>query len=632
MTDNKKPSRDIELTLKTVDIATYGTGLMKLSKDDLREIVAPLADFLKPYKVIPTKASSREIGGITGGISDGKYFNKLLKEQYAKLYISFGIECKNIFAVACRDSKIEEAWKLIINSPEISSEDIENVLKRKLKVVTTTYWASSYYCEVFFFPLIVTEANRPYYSFSKTRETKYTFTLSTDNREILATTFFGDKVLKPIVTEKLPEGKDLRIEDFERYIPADLSFLSKIAMTGSVVSSTGSITAAKLKSLKKTFKTAEFFAWSNKWPVDRIEMLTNAFFMFKEYGDVSNTNDNRQPESTNPGKFAKFIVDKMPRCLSSTKFGVFLPAFKGFTKAWTKQTNAGIVTKIIGKLISPAAKGWMSLENLRLRYLCTGASEGLHYGYNHLFYEESRGRHTLKRKDDELDTYDTRSKGIDWFEEIDFPFVVHWIKFLCGAGLLEIAEEKDTKLFKNDALEGIRYIRLTPLGRYAYGFDNTYTATKPENTSEIEIDDRNGIITVLSDNSPYTLFLQQISIPISHNRFRITPESLLKNCDSCDKVYERLDNLELIIDVDKTPGLKAIIDKAESRVKCAEWLPDEYVMLKVKPGLPELVKLITTDKEIRPNVILAEQGIVLVKRNFLYKFKAICTNHGYLLN
>ncbi|MBD5356846.1 MAG: hypothetical protein HDR88_07570 [Bacteroides sp.] len=626
MTENKKTDYRIELMLKAVDIQKQGTELMKLGKDNLRDIIIPLAYFLQPYAVSATKGSSPDIAHMMSQISNIKYFNKLLKEQLAQLYISFGTDLKNIYAVARCDSRLEEAWKLILNSPEISSVDIEDVLKRKLNVVSTPYWGTSYFCELIFSPLIVLEIDRYRYSFSGNRDNKYKFTLLTDSREKLVKAFFGEKALEPIVMEKLPEGKDLIIENFEKCISSDLSFLSGIAMTDSVLSSTGAVTAAKIKSLKKTFKTLEFQTVTNEWSIDRIEMLVNAFFLFDTYGGKYG----EKVDTKNPAKFAKFIVDTLPLCLSSTKFGAFLPAFKGFTKTWTDSSNAGTITKIIGKLLSTAADGWLSLENLRLRYLCTGSSGSS--SYTHLFSLESISRHTLKRKSDNLDTYDMRSKGIDWVNEVDFPFVVHWIRFLCGAGLLEIAEEKNSGELKDDMLEGIRYVRLTPLGRYAYGFDNKYTPIKATISTEFEIDDSNCIITVLSDNCPYTLFLQQISVAISTNRFHITPESLLKNCDSYHKVYDRLDNLEAIIDVEKSPGLKAVIDEVDKRVKCAEYLPDDYVILKLRPDLPGLVKIITTNKDIRSNVILAEQGILLVKRSFLYRLKNICSNNGYLLD
>lgn len=630
MTAKVKSSYEIELFLPAIKIDREGSNLMKLDKESLRSLVAPLADLLKNHIVVIKKGSDPVIADMMRNICDSKYFNKLLKAQYATLYISFVRDLSNLVNVVKTDSRLEETWRHIIKNPEITSEEINNLTGHRIGIFSGSYWGSFYYCDILFFPLVVLIVDTSYRRRADHKDPLYTLSLYASLRSDLARKFFGETCLDAVILESLPAYSNLVTEDFEKYIPADLSFLSGLAMTGNVVSSTGSITAAKIKSVKKTFKTGEFKSREELWPLDRIELLINAYFLFECYGF-----GHKEPRDTaNTGKFAKFVVDKLAKYITSTKFGAFLPAFKGFTKVWTESTNADALTKIIHTLIAPAAEGWMDMNNLKLRYLSSNPVKSKNYPiiYYPLFSSDSRMRHTLKRKNDELDIFASRSSNISWFEEIDFPFVLHWLKFLCAAGLLEIALENTTEPNKHDEMEGMRYLRLTSLGRYALGFDKEYLAEKPDVSAEMEIDDANGIITILSDNCPYTFFLEQVSTKISKNRFHITPESLMKNCDSANKLFDRLDNLEVFIDIDKYTGFGAIIDEAENRVRCAERLDDDYIILKLKTGLPGLVRLIMTNTRLRSNVILAEQGICLVKSTFMAKFKEICCDHGYLLD
>lgn len=631
---NNMTNNEAKLFLPAVNPERECSSIKYLNKDVLLDLFLPLAKLLTHYTIVPKIGSKTELVRLLKNNDNIKSLNKLLKGQLSEIYLSFTKSLDNLQPFINGDSRLKKVWELIITSKEVDSKEIEKILGREVKIGVTSSWHYHYFPEALFYPLTVTYVTTPsYYAINKGEKKSYGFTVRPADRANLAKIVFGEKIINPEVLTTLPLDDNLVTEDFERFISSDLAYLSGVAMTGNVLSATGNITAAKLKSMKKNFKTPEFGINEGDYPVDRIEMLVNAYFLFKENGFAYK----EVPDTTNPGKFAKYVATKMGGRLIATKLGILLPAFKGFTKVWTENANGQWVTDAVASLIGPAADGWMSLENLSLRFLCTDLSNSDKYRYLKsstctLFGADAKSKNTLKRKSDILDIIDVRSKNIDWFEEVDFPFVLHWLKMLCATGLLEIAEVKSPELRSNDPLEGMRYVRLTSLGLFAFGFTDTYTLVKRESAQEIEIDDSNGIITVLSDSCPYIMFLQQISESISSNRFKITPASLIKNCTTNEQVLDRLDNLELFVDIDQYPGMSAIIDEAEKRIKCAERLQDQYVIVKLKPGLPDLVSLITTYAPLRSKVILAEQGICLVKYQDYYKFKEICSKHGYLLD
>lgn len=620
MAEKKDNRQVIELALNNVNLSESGRYLMRLNKEDLKTLVTPLVDFLKNYEVKNIGTRTTGVEDILKKLSQPDSYNKMYKEEWAILYLSFCSNIHNIFAVAEKDWRIAEAWKIIAEAPEIMANRIERLIGRKITMVFN-YFGN--FCEPFFYPLILVDNNN-YYNYYFSKDTNYAFTLYTTTRELMLKKYVGENVLDPVVVEKLPDKKNLDVENFESYISSDLAYLNGLAMTDSL-GSTGKITASRLNAIKKAFKTPEFSYEKHEWGADRIEMLIYAYSKF--YLSSRNTLLTTKPES-----FANFLVKNLANRIEGADFGVFLPEFKSFTRAWTQRNNVHSLVNVILNIVASADKGWLECGNLKLRYLCAYVKGVSNFRYVHLFQSEARRKNTLKRKGDEENQGRQTSSYINnWFEEIDFPFVVNWIKLMCAAGLLEIAFDKNWETLKKDDLEGLRYIRLTPLGRFAFGFDKVYKAPVSNISSDIEIDDLNEIITVLSDTCPYIIFLQQISIPVGGKRFKLTPESIMKNCDNGQSVEMRIENLKRIVDLEKNPGIKNIVEQVYKRLNCADKVANDYIIFKVKPDLPDLIKLLTTDKEIRENIILAEGGVFLVKNNYLLKLQNKCRTHGFIL-
>ena len=597
-----------------------GGFLMRLREDDIKTLIKPLIDFLKPYVIEGTPDSDPKLVDLMNQYKKNPYLSSLKKKEIGSLFVSFVKSYQNMLAVCRKDENLEKTWKKCLLSADISSTEISELMKRKMVTLDSYNWNYSTYREPFFFDLIPIEIRGDYY-YSRYRETKKWFTMYSDERREYVKLFFGEQYLEPLVKKELPENLNLLVENFEPYIPSDLIYLSGIGISQSF-NTIGTLTAAKIKSLKKLFSSQDFKIVRKDRPLDRIELLANAFFNFYEL----KINQKEGDKTKQPTEFVNFIVNKYPNLLNGTKLGPFLPEYKGITRSWASEVNTSVICSNIKNLLKGAEKGWLSLDNLKIRFLCIPVSIKVRSSYVHLFSTNARNRHTLRRKD-ELEN--EGSNEIQWFDDIDFPFVLHWIKFLCGVGILEIASDPENT---DDETEGMRFVRLTPLGKFAFGYENIYQTETVVMHSELDIDDDNCIITVLSDLCPFKLFLQQISTPIGKNRFRITPESLVKGCDMSSKVMERINNLKEIVDLRNSPGLSGVIKKAEKRVKCINYLSGDYVIIKLREDLPEFAKFIIDNREVRENSILAEKGIILVKRNFIIKFQNICAEAGFLIN
>lgn len=602
--------------------------VMKLNKDDLRELIEPLRPLLAGRRLEFTPGSDTGVCNVLSDFVLNGHNARIYKEEFARTYLSFSSDPANVIALAVLEPSLEKCWELILNSPDTSSTTVEQILGRKLVVRRGPYWRSDAHVECTFYPLNAERDTRSYRTmWGRESNDVYVLSIRPETRRQLAGMLLGKSAVDAEVCGSLPGGQDFITVDFENHISSDLTYLSALGMTGNpLTTARGTLTAAKMKAIKKDFPTGEFPPLGEEYPLDRIELLTWAFFTLCE-------KTKNLSALAAPGSFAKEVLKYIAGSLTASQFEMFLPAFKGFSKSWTETSDAQGVAELAAALLRPSADGWMSLFNLRLRYLCCDLpASGRWRGddYVSLFPEDARSKNTLKRRSDELDPYGNRSQNIRWFDEVDFPFLLHWIEFLCAVGIVEIAFSGEEGLYDTDSLEGLRYVRLTSLGRYAFGIDAEYNAPAAVDACELDVDDANGILTVMGGRCPYSLFLRQISVAIGSTRFRITPESILKGCADRTELQERIDNLKNIVEVDKTVNLRATVAEALRRTECVEKVKGGYRMLRVDRGLPGFISLLLSDKEIRDNTIMAENSIILVKTSFLPRFKEICASHGYL--
>ncbi|MDE6095519.1 MAG: hypothetical protein K2G52_04960 [Muribaculaceae bacterium] len=610
----------IYINLPAVNPEKTNPALTKLNKDDIRDLIAPMRKILANKKLKFSNSSDPLLIHIFSNLSDSILWNRLLKDELAEIYTSFCADIWNLVNIGMADKKLERTWREILFSEEVSPQAVEKILGRNIVAKMSWHWNSRLYFECLFSPLTFADDSSYYYSSSN--RFNHPLSLYPEARKKLLEAFYGKETIAPEIFDKIPEDENFVISNFEQQMPSELNLLSGIGMTGNpLASSTGALTAAKLKSIKKSYPIDEFKPSFAKWHLDRTELMVTAYFL----------QDAKQTTSADPGKFAKFIIQKLPSLLKPANFGMLLPEFKGFTKSWAEVSNAKALTDTITAIIRPSADGWMSLSNLRVRVICGECSHWDHAPYHHLFPSKGRSRHSLKRKDDKLEFYESHSNNIRWFSEIDFPFVLHWLKLLCAVGILEIAET-DNISDNTDNLEGLCYVRLTPLGRYALGIDQKYVATESVSPYELDFDEKNCIITILSDSCPYTLFLRQISSAIGSHRFRITPLSLIQGCSSQEDLEDRITKLQKLVTPERSETLKTIIEEARKRVGCVEPVNEPYVLFKIKPDIPGFVEFLSTNKEIRENVVFAQNSMILVRHGFLNKFISICNKNGYILN
>ena len=611
-----------ELTLRNVTVKDAGRSLTSVYARERKKLFEPFAVMVRDGLLRASKASSTKMQGYMSELQMTDGLDLIPDTGQTQLYNSFGADLRNVLAVAKADRRYDDAWRWMITHLETNSVEIRKQLGREINVASGYSWSYTKFVEILFSPLTVIDIwevyTRGYRDYIRIGQ----LSMGVSTRCALSDLFFGPGLRMPHLSKDLPEGTRLMTEDFEQYMATDLMMLEGIALNGSMLAANGSMSAAALKKVKAQTNIRDFMPTAEKWPLDRVELLCLTFFTLK------NARRSDDKSAIDIKQLAKFAVDRMPRWIVGPMFSAFLPAMQGFSKSWTENSYTWTMAENVEYILADAKDDWMSLDNFKMLLLCS-PKEGEHnFEYLKLFFPDARRKGKPVRKSDK-EMGVVQPETIDWGEEIGLRFAIHWIKYMCAMGLLEIAMDADGNVAADDPMEGMRYARLTPLGRYALNIDADYTPKAAEGSTEVEFDAQNGIITI-GAASPFQMFMNRIAKKISPTRFRISVDSLLGGCRNASDLEQRITNLRTVIDPEKEPALKKLIDDAKEHTFCAT-RDGGYSLLRLRHDLPGLRELLLTNKELREMTILAGPALALVKTHKMERFNAICAANGFLM-
>lgn len=625
-TDNPEPTssqKEVKagvLILNNVSVKESGRSLSALYGDKRISLVAPFAKLVREGLLSASTLSSMKLKAAMRDLKIGKSLDESLLDQ---IYNSFGGDLRNILAVAKADKRYDDVWKRLITSLEVTTTELSHQLGREPRIEYGYGWHYTIFPETLFYPVTVTFAWESYSHDSRKSHKHASFSLNPTIRQLLTDLFFGNASRLPHITQQLPNKQNLKIENFEQDIPNELLILEGVALNGSMLSENGSLSVSSVKKVKKQTNIKNFAEMPGQWVLDRVELLCLTYFTFLK---------KETARMVGIRQLAKFAIEMMPKMIVGPIFNTFIPDMQGFTRNWTIGSFVPSVTRTVQAILMEAKKGWMWLGNFRIQLLCSNFEGNGNYVYLNLFKKSERDRASLVRRSDKELAKDPKKTVIpvNWFEEVGLKFAVHWIKYLCALGIVEIAMVDDPNEIQNDPMEGMRYIRLTALGRYAFLFDSDYFPTESEKNYEVEFDSKNCIITV-DAKSPFQMFLANVAKKISQTRFNISANTLIDRCKNKAELEQRINKLKMIIDPDKHPAMLEIINEAMRHTDCAVW-EGGYSLIRLRSDLSGLREAILTNKELRELTVLAGPTLALVKTNKKERFNELCAAYGYLMD
>ena len=148
----------------------------------------------------------------------------------------------------------------------------------------------------------------------------------------------------------------------------------------------------------------------------------------------------------------------------------------------------------------------------------------------------------------------------------------------------------------------------------------------------IEVDDRTGLIIVNAATYPYMGMLGEFADKMTDTRYRITPRSLLRNCDTPKQLELKIRRLKIYVVPDMGKGIKEIVNRVRKDCDLVAKTPGAsgYQLFDIDRKNTRLHDLIVENLEIRKNSMRVEGCRLLVKVKFIPRFREILHAHGFL--
>lgn len=306
---------------------------------------------------------------------------------------------------------------------------------------------------------------------------------------------------------------------------------------------------------------------------------------------------------------------------------LFLNYLKGIRNIWEQPENLAIVSTNLMNILAEIKEDYcISVKNIVKAFI-------------------------FKEKDNELISFkdvkdyiyineaNYERKKIQRYEDYEDlvvePFIKSYLFLLGTLGLLELfytRPEKNSKVYvKNGYLSqfsGLKYIKLTNLGKYYFGHTAVYKAPTSYEKSEIFLDDKRLIVTILGESPTKRMFFEKISQKIGSNIYKITIDSFKRTLKSSASLNERIDNFKKNIGSENLPkNWQEFFDNLIKKYNSIEKIND-FIVLKLKND-KELLNIIAKDMRFKELFLKAEDYHILVKKENLEDLIKIFKDYGY---
>ena len=233
-----------------------------------------------------------------------------------------------------------------------------------------------------------------------------------------------------------------------------------------------------------------------------------------------------------------------------------------------------------------------------------------------------------------------RAKILEYKQYEDYiiePFVKSYIFLLGIFGVFEIFYEKPFfkkgLYLKNNYLskyDGLKYIKLTNLGRYIFGHTDKYELPKIYEKAEVQIDDKRQFVTVVGEAPAKMMFFEKIGTKVKENMFKLTYDSFIKGIKNYDELIERIERFKENIDnKELSQNWEEFFENLEKKFNSVK-IEDDYVILKLEDN-KELIQIVIKDSRFKKLSLKAEEYHLLVKKENLKEVIKIFSEYGYYI-
>jgi hypothetical protein len=390
------------------------------------------------------------------------------------------------------------------------------------------------------------------------------------------------------------------------------------------LSSSGKILKESKNMMRKYCNISEFYENAKDLDYLKTESIALFFFLIKdkylnnEFFKVSNLKE----------IVTLFLNGELLQDNNSTYITLYLNYLKGVKNISKSRDEVKRGIRTISKIMEEFSdNGVVSLENIIKAVLFRDEFIeviDIESAYDIIYINEANYERT------KITNYDK------YISYVVVPFIKSVFFILGILGVVELYYEhpsiNNSLYLKNGYLskyDGLKYVKLTELGKYILGRTESYNF-KTEDDGEIVLDDDRTIVTLMGDFPVKVMFLERVGNKIAPNKFRITSESFLRGVTDTAELKSRITEFEEKIAKDYSSVWKEFFGGLLGKMSSINHMP-EYHVFQLKKN-KELLNCIGKDDRFKSLILKGEEFHIIVKKENLDKVIELFREHGYYVN
>ncbi|MEA3490557.1 MAG: hypothetical protein U9R27_01510 [Campylobacterota bacterium] len=385
--------------------------------------------------------------------------------------------------------------------------------------------------------------------------------------------------------------------------------------------------AKSLNILKSTTSNQEFFP-TKKMDSLAMDMLTRSFsFYYWEKQRFKKT-----PLET----LKTFITLQLNDIFSYTISRVFLSHIRKvkFGKYSDEQLELFDIVKIVIEKIPK--KGWVDFDNI-INYC--------NYRDFRIDLESSYATERYYMDVDPQRVHDDRLFAEDKnYNAIIFEPMLKGMFFYLGAlGIVELKYNDPLSLSSIlpnsitakgkpyiSVWDGLRYVKLTALGRYIFDFEERYTAPKiAEKASTVKFDEYKPIITIQNNDAIMLAKLEPYTDKYDSNRYILSYSKIFKGCESNKILEAKIDKFYTLFDKPVPVLFDNYFDEIYAKSNLLKREPSQVVI--ELENNKALLNIFMNNKKLQELVTKASGYRIIVSRKELPKLTKILKENGFFV-
>lgn len=227
----------------------------------------------------------------------------------------------------------------------------------------------------------------------------------------------------------------------------------------------------------------------------------------------------------------------------------------------------------------------------------------------------------------------------DYYNQIIFEPMLKGVFFYLGAlGVLELKYDDPVSPHPVKAKgkayismwDGLKYVKLTPLGRYVFGFEAKYTPKKSvQKASTVKFDEYKPIIAIDANDTIMRAKLEPYTEKYDSNRYILNYSKIFRDCKTGKMLEAKIDKFYTLFGKPVPPLYDNYFDEITARSNMLK-RESRQIVIELKND-KKLLNLFMENKKLQELVIKASGYRIIVSKDDLPKLTKIVKDNGFFV-